>query len=189
MLGEQPLRLGVALGDDPMHLGVDRAGRVLAERTRLPEAVEPHGPARYGFSRGGQLHHAQALAHPPTGTMLRARPPGETSSRPRSVNTPPLPILSGVIGGPGKGFLRFHNTSFQVSVPGRLDHDHSSRSDDAALGTLGCEPEFRAAAGPARSTRSASDRSPRPAVRPIGDDERERVDTAQLHDELDRRDL
>ena len=46
------------------------------------------------------------------------------------------PILSGVIGGPGKGFVRFHNTSFQLSrQSGSLATLTSI--DDASLGALG----------------------------------------------------
>lgn len=46
------------------------------------------------------------------------------------------PILSGVLGGPGKGFVRFHNTSFQLSgQAGSLATLVSI--DDASLGALG----------------------------------------------------
>ncbi|MFL5617394.1 MAG: hypothetical protein ACJ79A_03250, partial [Gemmatimonadaceae bacterium] len=46
------------------------------------------------------------------------------------------PILSGVFGGPGRGFVRFHNTSFQISrQAGSLATLASV--DDAALGAVG----------------------------------------------------
>jgi hypothetical protein len=50
------------------------------------------------------------------------------------------PILSGVLGGPGRGFVRFHNTSFQISR-----HASSLATlasiDDASLGALGVSPD------------------------------------------------
>ena len=50
------------------------------------------------------------------------------------------PILSGVFGGPGKGFLRFHNTTFQVSRRAGPVTTLGS-IDDAALGALGVSPD------------------------------------------------
>ena len=50
------------------------------------------------------------------------------------------PILSGVIGGPGKRFVRFHNTMFQISR--RADALATLGSiDDSALGALGVSPD------------------------------------------------
>ena len=50
------------------------------------------------------------------------------------------PTLSGVIGGPGKGFVRFHNTSFQVSRQAGPIATLGS-IDDAALDALGVSPD------------------------------------------------
>jgi hypothetical protein len=64
--------------------------------------------------------------------------PGLQASRPGAVLGPrtAAPILSGVLGGPGKGFVRFHNTSFQLSrQAGSLATLASI--DDASLNALG----------------------------------------------------
>ena len=59
-----------------------------------------------------------------------------TAPGPRSA----APVLSGVFGGPGQGFLRFHNTMFQLSR--RTGSVATLASiDDAALGALGVSPD------------------------------------------------
>ena len=98
------------------------------------------------------------------------------------------PVLSGVFGGPGKGFLRFHNTSFQISVLRRLGRD-ARVNRRCGAGRARGEPGFRTAAG--QGARRARHRVARiaPCCDRSGDDERECVRAARLHDELDRRDL
>lgn len=50
------------------------------------------------------------------------------------------PILSGVVGGPGTGFVRFHNTSFQLSRQAGSLATLASL-DDASLSALGVSPD------------------------------------------------
>src|SRR5690242_7129525 len=55
----------MALGDDAVHLVVDRARRLLAERLRAAESLEAGPPRQIGILAGRELHHAELLAHPP----------------------------------------------------------------------------------------------------------------------------
>jgi hypothetical protein len=77
------------------------------------------------------------------------------------------PILSGVLGGPGKGFVRFHNTSFQLSRRASSVATLAS-IDDASLGALGVSPDSvrrivgaldGLGIGPLARVRGASDRT------------------------------
>src|SRR5690606_37041359 len=54
----------VALVDDALHLGVDPAGRLLAEGLLADEGV---GPSEIGVALRRELHEPEFLAHPPAG--------------------------------------------------------------------------------------------------------------------------
>ena len=77
-----------------------------------------------------------------------------------------VPILSGVFGGPGRGIVRFHNTSFQLSRQASSVATLAS-ADDRSLGAFGVSPDSvrlvvgaldRLGIGPLASTGGAVDR-------------------------------